>query len=62
MNKISAAVLATALVATAASAGGPSVVAVESEPVAVVAEAGSSLDAGIAVPLLLLIILAFALS
>ncbi len=62
MKNITALVLASSLAATAASAGGPVVVAVEGEPMAVVAGPTSSINAGIIVPLLLLIVLGVALS
>lgn len=62
MKKISAVVLAASLASTAAFAGGPVVVADEGEPVAVVAEPASSINAGIIVPLLLLVVLGVALA
>ena len=63
MKKISALVLAASLSSTTAFAGGPVYVAPEGEPVAVV-EAGptSSINAGIVVPLLLLIVIAAAVA
>ncbi len=57
MKKISALVLATSLSATTAFAGGPVIVAVEGEPMAVEVGPTSSINAGIVVPLLLLIVL-----
>ncbi len=57
MKNITALVLASSLAATAASAGGPVIVPVEGEPVAVVVGPTSSINAGIVVPLLLLVVL-----
>jgi hypothetical protein len=60
MKKTSAIVLAASLASTAAFAGGPVIVPVEGEPMAVVVGPTSSINAGIVVPLLLLVVLAAA--
>ncbi len=60
MKKISALVLAASLTSTTAFAGGPVIVPTEGEPVAVVVGPTSSINAGIVVPLLLLVVLAAA--
>lgn len=61
MKKISALVLATTLTSTTAFAGGPVIVPVEGEPMAVEVGPTSSINAGIVVPLLLLVVLGAAI-
>lgn len=62
MKKISALVLAASLASTAAYAGGPVVAPAAPEPAMAPAAPTSSIDAGIVVPLLLLVALAAAMS
>jgi cytochrome c-type biogenesis protein CcmH/NrfG len=62
MKNVTALVLATSLASTAAYAGGPVVVAVEGEPEVMTVAPTSSINAGIVVPLLLLVVLAAALA
>ena len=61
MKKISAFVLSLTM-ATSAFAGGPVIVPSEGEPVVVIAGPTSSFNAGLIIPLLLLVLLAVAAS